>query len=99
MTQLTPEQVRHIAKLARLRLTDAEAAKMAQELTSILKYVDMLGEVDTKNVTPTAQVTGLQNVAREDVVRTDAAFPDDLLACSPLPIADHQISTSSAHGN
>ena len=98
MTQLTAAQVRHIAKLARLRLSDDETAKMAEELTSILKYVDMLSEVDTKNVKPTAQVTGLNNVFRKDAIRTDAADSDALLACSPLPIADHQISTPSAHG-
>lgn len=99
VTQLTAEQVRHIAKLARLRLTDEEAGKMAKELTSILKYVDMLTEVDTSKVKPTAQVIGLQNVLRDDVVRTNSTPPDDLLGCSPLPIVDHQISSPSAHGN
>ncbi|MSR86604.1 Asp-tRNA(Asn)/Glu-tRNA(Gln) amidotransferase subunit GatC [Candidatus Peribacteria bacterium] len=98
MTSLTSAQVRHIAKLARLTLTDAEVEKFAKELTSILQYVDMLGEVDTKDVMPTAQVTGQSNSFREDAIRTDGATPDDLLACSPLPKADHQIVTPSAHG-
>ena len=98
MPTLTPAQVRHIAKLARLRVTDAEVEKFATELTSILQYVDMLGEVNTKNVKPTAQVTGLTNAFRDDVIRTDASSPDDLLACSPLSIADHQIVSQSAHG-
>ena len=98
MTTLTTEQVRHIAKLARLRLTDMELEKFPRELTSILQYVDMLKEVDTSGVEPTAQVTGQTNVFREDEIRPNATSPDALLACSPLQISDHQIVTPSAHG-
>ena len=98
MTQLTADQVRHIAKLARLKLSDEEVTKFTKELTSILGYVDMLGEVDTKSVEPTAQVTGQVNVLREDTIREPIASPDALLATSPLPIVEHQIQTASAHG-
>ncbi len=98
MTTLTKAQVQHIAKLARLTLTDAELEKFPKELTSILQYVDMLGEVDTSNVEATAQVTGQTNVFRDDVVRANGTSPDALLACSPLQISDHQIVTPSAHG-
>jgi aspartyl-tRNA(Asn)/glutamyl-tRNA(Gln) amidotransferase subunit C len=99
MTQLTAAQVRHIAKLARLELSDAEVAKFTTELTSILQYVDMLTEVDTKGVEATEQVTGQANSLREDVIRApQLAEPDALLATSPLPIEDHQIRTPSAHG-
>ena len=98
MTALTPAQVRHIAKLARLTLSDAEVEKFAKELTSILQYVDMLQEVDTKNVTPTAQVTGQKNSFREDEIRQGGTAPDALLSCSPLPLSDHQIVSPSAHG-
>jgi aspartyl-tRNA(Asn)/glutamyl-tRNA(Gln) amidotransferase subunit C len=98
MTQLTADQVRHIAKLARLTLSEEEVAKFAKELTSILGYIDMLGEVDTKNVEPTAQVTGLQNSLREDSIRPPLASADALLATSALPIIEHQIETPSAHG-
>jgi len=99
MTQLNAEQVRHIAKLARLNLNDAEVEKYATELTSILKYIDMLQEVDTKGVDATAQVNGRTNSLREDSIRTEPlADVDALLATSPLPIEDHQIRTPSAHG-
>lgn len=99
MTQLTPEQVRHIAKLARLTLTEEEVAKYATELTNIFKYIEVLGEVDTKNVEATAQVTGQVNSFRVDeVYKEQLASPDALLATSPLPIEDHQIETPSAHG-
>lgn len=94
--KLTKEQVEHIARLARLGLTPEEIEKYQTELSSILDYVEKLNEVDTENVEPTAQVTGLKNVMREDkVVRKDdlesLADPKDLLACSPLPVERGQI--------
>lgn len=107
MTQLTHDQVRHIAKLARLTLSDAEVEKFATELTSILKYIDLLQEVDTDGVEATAQVTrstGSGQAGQSDSLRDDVIYPaplaapDALLGTSPLPIVDHQIQTPSAHG-
>ena len=99
MAQLSSEDVRHIAKLARLQLSDDEVEKFSGELTSILDYVDMLQEVDTKDVEPTAQVTGLTNAFRDDEICTTGPAADALLECSPLPLTEHQIQTPSAHGN
>lgn len=100
MPALSHDDVRHIAKLARLELSEEEVAQFATQLTSIVGYLDMLQEVDTKGVEPTAQVTGLTNSLREDTLRSSPlADPDALLATSPLPIADHQIETPSAHGS
>jgi aspartyl-tRNA(Asn)/glutamyl-tRNA(Gln) amidotransferase subunit C len=59
--------VSHIAKLANLPLTDEEKNKFEKQLDETLKYIENLQEVDTKNVKPTAHVTGLENVTREDV--------------------------------
>lgn len=98
MAQLTKDQVRHIAKLARLNLSDAEVEKFSGELTSILSYVDMLQEVDTANVEPTAQVTGQTNVLRNDRIREEKTPADALLEASPLPLVEHQIVSPSAHG-
>lgn len=98
MTTLTKEQVLHIAKLARLTLTSGEVDTMTKELSSILNYIEVLNEVDTDDTKPTAQVTGLTNALREDSVRPSEALPDDLLACSPLPITEHQIQAPHAHG-
>jgi aspartyl-tRNA(Asn)/glutamyl-tRNA(Gln) amidotransferase subunit C len=98
MTQLTHEQVRHIAKLARLRLTDEEVERFTTELTSIFKTIDILTKVDTKGVEPTAQVTGLTNAFREDEVKTLPFGTEELLNTSPLPIVERQIQTPSAHG-
>jgi aspartyl-tRNA(Asn)/glutamyl-tRNA(Gln) amidotransferase subunit C len=58
--------VEHIAKLARLGLGEEEKQKFAKELAAILEFVEKLKEVDTKNVEPTAQATGRQNVTRAD---------------------------------
>ena len=95
---LTHDQVRRIAKRARLDMGGEEVARFVTQLTRILQYVDMLREVDTKNVEATSQVTGVHNVLREDVVRTEPiAAPEALLACSPLPIVERQIQTRSSH--
>ena len=99
MPAITPAQVRHIAKLARLRLSDADVAKYAQELGSILAYVDILKDVDTTGIEPTEQVTGRSGVLRDDVICPCQTSSDALLATSPLPIVQHQIQTPSAHGS
>ncbi len=98
MANLSPDDVRHIAKLARLTLSDEEVTRYAGEMTKIFGYIDMLGTVDTQNVQPTEQVTGVTNSLRPDVITTPIASADALLATSPLPIVDHQIETPSAHG-
>lgn len=64
----TTIDVSHIAKLANLPLTKAEEELFSKQLSSTLSYVQQLDEVATKDIEPTAQVTGLINVFREDVV-------------------------------
>jgi aspartyl-tRNA(Asn)/glutamyl-tRNA(Gln) amidotransferase subunit C len=64
--QLTPAEVRHVAELAKLRLTDAEIAQYAEQLSAILEYAQMLQTVDTSNVPPTPYVLPLENVMRAD---------------------------------
>jgi len=58
--------VSHVAKLANLQVKEEEKDKFQKQLSSILQYVNKLKEVDTKNVEATSQVTGLENVTRED---------------------------------
>lgn len=58
--------INHIAKLARLGLSEKEKKKLEKELPIILKFVDKLNEVKTDKINPTAQVTGLENVVRQD---------------------------------
>lgn len=64
--KLTKNQVKHVAKLADLKLKEKEMAKFQKQLSDILDYVSQLNKLDTKKVEPTNQVTGLENVFRED---------------------------------
>ncbi|MEK7202717.1 MAG: Asp-tRNA(Asn)/Glu-tRNA(Gln) amidotransferase subunit GatC [Patescibacteria group bacterium] len=66
---LSKQEIQHIAKLARLELTEQELEKYNEQLSDILNYIDQLKEVDVSGVEPTAQVAGLENVLREDVVK------------------------------
>ena len=88
--QLTPEQVRHIAKLSRLDLKEDEVPRYASQLTNILTYIEVLNEVKTDGVAPTSQVTGLENVTRADVV-SPWVSREELLSCTHLPVEQNQI--------
>jgi aspartyl-tRNA(Asn)/glutamyl-tRNA(Gln) amidotransferase subunit C len=79
---LTIQEVKHVAHLARLRLSDEELEKLQTDLSHILDYIDMLKEVDVADVPPTAQVTDLANVMRDDEVRPSLP-PEDVLANAP----------------
>lgn len=63
------EQVLHVAKLARLKLTDDEVEKMTGELSKILEHVERMEALDLEGVEPTSHVVALENVLREDVPR------------------------------
>lgn len=66
---ITNEEIKHIAELSRLKLTAKEEKNLGAELGSILNYIEKLNEVDTNNVEPTAQVSGLSDVLRRDEVK------------------------------
>ena len=63
------EQVLHVARLARLRLTDDEVARMSSELSSILDHIEKISELDLENVEPTSHVVEVENVLRADEPR------------------------------
>jgi aspartyl-tRNA(Asn)/glutamyl-tRNA(Gln) amidotransferase subunit C len=63
------EQVLHVARLARLDLSDAEVEKMASELSGILDHVERIGELDLSGTEPTSHVVELENVLRPDEPR------------------------------
>jgi len=65
---ITIKDVEHVALLARLELSAEEKKLYADQLNAILTYVEMLNELDTEDVPPTAHVLPLQNVFREDKV-------------------------------
>lgn len=65
---LSREDVRHVASLARLGMDDTELGEMQEKLSSILEHIEVLNELDTASISPTAQVIEMTNVWREDVV-------------------------------
>jgi len=78
--------VRHIAKLARLAMSDAEAEAMVPELNNILGWIEQLGEVDVAGIEPMTAVIPNKLRLREDVV-TDGGKRDEVLANAP--VAEH----------
>ena len=76
------DQVRHVAKLARLRVSDDELDRMAGELSKILEHVEKMNELDLEGVEPTSHVVELQNVLRDDVPR-DCLSRERALAPAP----------------
>lgn len=78
--------VKHIAKLARLGLTKEEEKKFAKELSSILDFVAKLNKADTKDVEPTAHITGAMNVLRRDapdIICQDESIKKRILENTP----------------
>jgi aspartyl-tRNA(Asn)/glutamyl-tRNA(Gln) amidotransferase subunit C len=81
------EQVSHVARLARLELSEDEAESMVSELSGILEHVDKLGELDLENVPPTDHVVELENVLRADEP-APSLDRDTALANAPDPVSD-----------
>ena len=79
---ISKEQVEHVAKLARLEVSEDEKAMFARQLSAILTYMDQLKEVDTEGVEPTATVLPTENVFREDEV-TPSLTQEQALANAP----------------
>jgi aspartyl-tRNA(Asn)/glutamyl-tRNA(Gln) amidotransferase subunit C len=76
------DQVLHVARLARLRLSDEEVERMTGELSGILEHVDRIGNLDLEGVEPTTHVVALENVWRADLPRP--SLPHDVaLASAP----------------
>lgn len=66
---ISKEQVRHVAELARLAVTEEETETFSEQLSNILNFAEKLNELDTEHVEPTSHVLPIQNVLREDEVR------------------------------
>ena len=79
---VSPEQVRHIARLARLAMSDDEIARLAPELNAIIGWVEQLGEVDTDGVEPLTAVIDTKLRLRDDIVN-DGNIRDDVLKNAP----------------
>ncbi|HYD35598.1 MAG TPA: Asp-tRNA(Asn)/Glu-tRNA(Gln) amidotransferase subunit GatC [Vitreimonas sp.] len=73
-SHITKQQVQHVAQLANIPLSDEEAANFAKAFDETLDVIDELKAVDVTGVEPTSQVTGLENVFRDDVVNNETMF-------------------------
>lgn len=85
---LTPEVVRHNARLARVALTDDEVSLFQSQLSHILDYFQRLQEVDTENVPPTAHTLAMHNVMRDDEPHP-SIDKEEVLANAPQREGDH----------
>ena len=85
--KLSREEVLHIARLARVALTEEEITRMSEQLSNLLEHFQVLQQVDTEGVPPTAQSVELKSVMRDDVIRPSLA-PEDVLANAPARDGD-----------
>ena len=90
MTQITRDDVLHLAQLSSLQLSNAEIDGLQTDISNILGYVEQLSKLNTSDVEPTYQVTGLQNIWRDDTVIDYGVSREDLLARAPES-ADNQV--------
>jgi aspartyl-tRNA(Asn)/glutamyl-tRNA(Gln) amidotransferase subunit C len=79
---VSPEQVRHIARLARIAMSDEEIERLAPELNAIIGWVEQLAEVNTDGVEPLTAVIDQKLRLRDDVV-TEGNIRDEILANAP----------------
>lgn len=80
--KISREEVLHIARLARLGLTEEEISRLSEQLSNLLEHFQVLQQVDTEGVPPTAQSVSLQNIMRDDVIEPSLP-PEDVLANAP----------------
>jgi aspartyl-tRNA(Asn)/glutamyl-tRNA(Gln) amidotransferase subunit C len=83
MTTITTDDVKYVAMLAKVAITDAEAEKFTKELDAILGYVRQLDAIDVTGLEPTYQVTGLKNIMRSDEIIDYGTTREDRLKNAP----------------
>jgi aspartyl-tRNA(Asn)/glutamyl-tRNA(Gln) amidotransferase subunit C len=82
MSRISIDQVKHVAHLARLAITEEEAEMFTKQLDAIITFAEQLNELDTENVPPTSHVLNMRNVMREDVP-TQGLPLEDVLKNAP----------------
>ncbi|WP_053361461.1 Asp-tRNA(Asn)/Glu-tRNA(Gln) amidotransferase subunit GatC [Bacillus sp. FJAT-27251] len=85
MSRISVDQVKHVAHLARLAVTEEEADKLTDQLDKIITFAELLNEVDTEGVEPISHVLNIKNVMREDVAKPGLSN-EEVLKNAP----DHQ---------
>jgi len=80
---ITKEEVQHIAKLARIELSDTEVEKFQKELGDVLQYFEILGELDTATVRPMTHSVAVENIKRQDATEPNLDGAKTLLEMAP----------------
>ncbi len=86
--KITKQEVEHVAKLARLELTEQDKDKLIEQMSNILTYVEKLNELDTTGVEPTSHVLDITNVLRQDVT-VGSLSQEQALGNAPDKAAGH----------
>ncbi|MBH0162870.1 Asp-tRNA(Asn)/Glu-tRNA(Gln) amidotransferase subunit GatC [Fictibacillus sp. 26RED30] len=76
MSRISKDQVKHVAHLARLAVTEEEAELLTEQLDKIIGFAEELNELDTDNVEPTTHVQELKNILRKDEVRNSVSVDE-----------------------
>ena len=80
--KISKQQVKYIANLARLKITEKEKDLFASQLSNILEYIDKLNQLDTSGIEPTSHIIPINNIFREDVVKVSLAV-EEIVRCAP----------------
>lgn len=82
MARITKDQVKHVAHLARLSVSEEEVSLFTEQLDAIIGFAEQLNELDTEGIEPTTHVLDVKNVLREDIVR-ESLKREDVLKNAP----------------
>lgn len=82
MSKISQDEVKHIARLSKLEIPDSNLDKFQKGLSEVIEYISKLSLVETSNLEPTCQTTGLENVSRSDEIKINNFTQDEALAGS-----------------
>lgn len=91
MSEISKQDIEHLAKLSNLKLEDAEVENLQEDLTNIIGYIEQLSELNTENIEPTYQVSDNQNIWRKDEINNYNVNHDKLLDLAGDNVVDNQI--------
>ncbi|MEK3799202.1 Asp-tRNA(Asn)/Glu-tRNA(Gln) amidotransferase subunit GatC [Peribacillus sp. FSL H8-0477] len=94
MSRISMDEVKHVANLARLAITEEEAVKFQKQLDQMISFAEQLNELDTENVAPTSHVLDMKNVMREDVSKKGLPV-EEVLKNAPDSTEDGHIRVPS----
>lgn len=90
MTKISTSDIRHLAVLSGIELEDSEVQSLQVDMKNIIEYIDKLDKLDVSGVEPTYQVTGLENIMREDEIDQSEVSREQLLGLASESL-DNQV--------